>query len=296
VFSRRYLLLGLLLLPAGCNSQQSQTTSNKFPVDGIKREVSLKQPAKRVIAIGPAAVEIMFALGAEDLLVGRDDYADFPAEAKKVPIAGTYQGPNIEQCIALRPDIVIVQFEGMDKARLDEWQKKIGVPVAAIGAITVKEAGVEIQKIADWIGKSEKAKPLTLPLNESPAIKWKKSRAFIEIGRSPLFTAGPNTLVGNAVEVSGFENVAKVRGYQAYNLENLTVDAPDVYIVPTKDSREQTLRQLRANQSLSKLKCIQTGRVIVIDPDLILRPGPRLKTGISTLQKASQNLAEKPNS
>ena len=296
MLSRRYLLLVLLLFLAGCTpqqpaSQQPKTSSNKFTVDGIQREVALKQPAKRVVAIGPAAVEIMFALGSSDLLVGRDDYADFPPEAKKVAIAGTYQGPNVEQCIALHPDLVIVQFEGMDKARADEWQSKIGAPVAIVGAITVKEAGAEIQKMADWIGRSEKAKTLAAPLAKPTVVNWKKSRAFIEVGRSPLFTAGPNTLVGNAVEVSGFENVAKVRGYQAYNLENLTVDNPDVYIVPTKKSQAETLRELRANPALSKLKCVQKGDVVTVDGDLLLRPGPRLKDGLARLSRESLKLA-----
>lgn len=295
MLSRRHFLLGVSLLLAGCTPQTTATNS-KFPTDALKREVALKQPAKRVVAIGPAAVEIIFALGAGSQLVGRDDFSSFPPEAKKVAVAGTYQGPNVEQCVALKPDLVIVQFEGLEPTRVNDWQTKIGAPVGIIGAATVKDAGVEIQKIADWLGVSEKGKPMAAALEKPTPITWNKSKAFIEIGRSPLYTAGQNTLVGDVVNTSGFENVAKVRGYQAYNIENLLVDNPDVYIVTTTKSRADTIRELRANPSLSKLKCIQKGRVITVDSDLILRPGPRLKDGIAQLTSESKKLANSPQS
>lgn len=251
-----------------------------FPRDDLGREVALQAPARRVIVIGPGAIETVFALGLGKLLVGRDDYADFPPEAKSIAIAGNYQGPSVEKSVALRPDLVIVQGETYDPERAGQWQKQIGVPVAILVATDVSGVEKGMQKIAKWLGQNAKAKP----------------SAFIEIGRSPLYTAGQKTLVGDVLNWSGWKNVAQVSGYQPYGLESLLAKQPDVYIVPTKAKREVVVRQLRENAALSQLKCVRQGRIVVIDPDLVLRPGPRLKSGILQLQKEAARLASQQGS
>ena len=290
--SRRHLLCWGALFLAGCSSQTAPPTPANFPRDGAGRAVNLPTPASRVIALGPGAVETVWALGAGKKLVGRDDYADFPPETKKVEVAGNFQGPNIEKCIALRPDLVIVQGEGIELSRADEWQAKIGAPVAVIGATTVGGVREEIEKIAAWLDASpEKLKNATAHFHEN-AHFWNVS-VFIEIGRSPLYTAGQNTLVGDVVSRNGFQNIASVRGYQAYNIENLLAKPPRAYLVPTKKTKAQTLAELRAHPTLSKLEAVKKGRVVVVDPDLILRPGPRLRDGMSKLYRESRILAGK---
>lgn len=248
------------------------------PKDDLGREIALKAPAKRVIVIGPGAIETVFALGAQKSLVGRDNYADFPLAAKKVAVAGDYQGPSVEKSIALRPDLVIVQGETWDRARVEKWQSQIGAPVAALVATDVEGVQNGIGKIGKWLGSDANSR------NSGP-----RASAFIEIGRSPLYTAGRKTLVNSVLEASDWENVAQVTGYQPYGLESLLAHPPDVYIVPSKAPKNVVLQQLRENSALSRLDCVRKGHVVVIDPDLILRPGPRLKQGIAQLKAANHS-------
>lgn len=62
----------------------------------------------------------MFALGAGAQVVGRDDYATEPPVARKIAIGGSFTGPNVEQCLALHPDLIIVQGETNNGARFNE--------------------------------------------------------------------------------------------------------------------------------------------------------------------------------
>ena len=63
------LLTALMLLSAGC----AQATSL---MDMYGREVVLDASATRIVALAPSDCEILCALGAEDLLVGRGAYCD----------------------------------------------------------------------------------------------------------------------------------------------------------------------------------------------------------------------------
>lgn len=302
--------LPLFALLAGCNAKPAATppASNgaaqgaQFPSDDLDRPVNLNAPAKRVIVIGPGAVETMFAIGADEQLVGRDNYAAVPPAATTVAIAGDFQGPNVEQSVALRPDLIIVQGETYDKARVENWQTKIGVPVAVLTPRTLKMVREDIIKIGQWTGQTDQARNVAATLN-LPAPPKNGPKAFIEIGRSPLYSAGPDTLVGNVIEAAGFTNAAQIKGYQPYNIESLLANPPDVYLATSDKPKAQILAELRKSPTLSKLDCVQKGRVIVIDGDLILRPGPRLKQGIEKLRNinallnpASPKLKEaKPN-
>ena len=290
--------LPLLLLLAGCNASKPVATppaSNvavqgaQFPSDDLNRPVNLTVPAKRVVVIGPGAVETMFAIGAQKRLVGRDNYAAIPPAAKAVAIAGDFQGPNVEQSVALRPDLIIVQGETYDRTRVENWQAKIGVPVAVLTPSNLQMVREDIIKIGQWTGKTAEAGKSAATLNfPAPPTKTTANgpKAFIEIGRSPLYSAGPDTLVGNVIEAAGYVNAAKIKGYQPYNIESLLANPPDVYIATSDKPKAEIVAQLRQSPTLSKLDCVRKGRVIVIDGDLILRPGPRLKWGIEKLQES----------
>src|SRR6185436_4188567 len=49
--------------------------------DALGRDVTLAAPATRIVSLAPSNTEIVFALGAGESLVGRDDFSDYPAEA-----------------------------------------------------------------------------------------------------------------------------------------------------------------------------------------------------------------------
>lgn len=241
--------------------------------------------------IGPGGVETMFALGAQSQLVGRDDYAVFPPAAKKIAVGGNYQGPNAEQCLALQPDLVVVQGETSNKARFDDWQKKIGVPVAALTTTNFSSLAGDFRKLGAWIGKTKEADALAKKFDFSAPKS--KGTALVQTGDSAGWIAGKGTLVSDTVAHAGFKNIADelgIDGYKQINFESLLVHPPDVLVVPSGKPKEQILASLRANPALAKLPCVQQGRVLSVDSDYLLRPGPRLLQGVSELKKQSNSL------
>lgn len=227
----------------------------------------------------------MFAIGAGTQLVGKDDYANYPAEAKKVAVGGNYQGPNIEQCVALRPDLVIVAEETSNVSRFNEWQKKIGVPVAALTGTNFKALAADFRKLGAWVGKTTEAEALAKQF-EIPLPKV-IATALVQTGDSPGWIAGKGTLVADAVRHAGFSNIAdtlNIDGYKEINFESLLVHPPDVIVIPSDKPKPQVLAGLRANAALSKLPCVEKGRILVVSGDLLLQPRPRLLQGVKQLQ------------
>ena len=267
-------------------------TAFTSPVDDLGRPVPLAAPAKRVVCIGPGATETIFALGAGGQLVGRDQFSDFPAGVNRIPIAGDFTGPYAEQVVALRADLIVVQGETFDAGRADLWARQCNAPVAILAPRTLPGLETDFRKLGAWLGRADQARALAAGFSDALPRAKPRLAAFIEVERTPLMTAGLGTFLNDAVS-RVFINVAvrdyQLRGYQAFNLENLIASQPGIYVVPSFPGSgaalSGTLRQLRSNPVLSKLKCVQSGRVIVIDGDFIERPGPRLAQGIALLAR-----------
>ncbi|MEO6908288.1 MAG: ABC transporter substrate-binding protein, partial [Abditibacteriaceae bacterium] len=228
-------------------------------------------------------------------LVGRDQISNYPPAALKIPIIGNYTGPFYEKIIAAHPDLLIMQGETWNNvARLNEISQKIGAPVTALTATNLKDVSADIRKIGGWLGVQDKAEQLASPIDALvKAAPRQRATAFVEISRSPLWAAGSDTLVGDAVNLSGFKNVADVTGYMQFSMESLLVLNPDVYIVPADHpDPAKVLSSLQHDPQLGKLPAIKAGHVIVIDGDLLLRPSTRLEQGIAILRKAAQKYSK----
>ena len=69
--------------------------------DMMGREVTLDAPASKVVALSAGECEIVYALGAGELVVGRGEYCDYPAEVFDVASVKSGSETNIEEIVAL---------------------------------------------------------------------------------------------------------------------------------------------------------------------------------------------------
>ncbi len=87
-----YVLLAVLALVACGPAVPPNDAAGLTLTDGLGRQVQLESPAQRVVSLAPSNTEILFALGAGDKVVGRDEFSDYPAEAKAIAIGGRLDG------------------------------------------------------------------------------------------------------------------------------------------------------------------------------------------------------------
>ena len=108
---RKTLFLTLLVamtLAACAPALPSNDAAGLTLTDGLGRTVTLASAAQRVVSLAPSNTEILFALGAGDKVVGRDEFSDYPEEAKAIESVGGSMGEySLEAIVALKPDLVL---------------------------------------------------------------------------------------------------------------------------------------------------------------------------------------------
>ena len=281
--TRKYLSLMLALLMI-----LGMTAALAEPVtDMADREVTLKEPAKRVVALTAGDVEILYAIGAGNTLVGRGEYCNYPAEVLEVPSVQSGMETNLEQIIALKPDLVIMAKMAQPKEQADALVEA-GIPVAVTDAADIAGTYKAIELIGTLTGKQEQAAAVVADmqirfdaLREKVAGAQAEQTVYFEVSplQYGLWTAGQNTFMQEIAQVLGLKNAFEdVSGWAEVSQEQVLARDPD-YIVtvamyfgegPTPEE------EIVARAGWDKLKAVQNNHVILLDSDEISRPGPRL--------------------
>ena len=105
--------------------------------------------------------------------------------------------------------------------------------------------------------------------------------AFVEIGQNPLYTVGAGTLIDELLTLGGGTNVVKEPSYVAYSPEQLIAADPTVYLA-TKGSMSDP-SALKTRAGFENLAAVKSGRIVILDDNLVSRPGPRVVEGLKLI-------------
>lgn len=269
----KVLTLCVLLVACGGSEQKTQGIT-----DDHGRVVDVPVAPKRVVSTSPAVTEILFAIGAQDLLVGRTDFCTYPPEAQNIPSIGGISNLNIESILARKPDLII-SGSMVDKKITDQLDK-MGKPiVCVVGENRFDNLFTNIKKIGHLVGKDKEADSLNALLHERlssldiPANTARRTPTVYYVvgyGAGGNFTAGGNTFINDIIRMAGGRNIAEnIEGW-SYSMEALMKEDPDFIIVRREDSA--AFCTLRPYTSLSAVK---QGRVIGIESSTIDLQVPR---------------------
>ena len=88
-------------------------------------------PATRIVSVGGAITEIIYALGEQDRLVARDVTSNFPAQARELPDVGYIRRLSPEGILSVNPDLIIAQ-EGAGPPETIELLNEAQIPMVEI--------------------------------------------------------------------------------------------------------------------------------------------------------------------
>ena len=300
--ARRFALVAACALAlvalAGCTApaekpaaETPKVVAATFPVtitDDASRTVTIKAEPQRIVSLAPANTEIAFALGLGDKVVGVTTYDDYPAEVTKITKIGDFTTPNIEAIAAAKPDLILattgVQADVLAKL------EALGATVIALdpqnlagvySAIerTGKATGAISQAAALVDGMKVDVDAITASVEGTEPVS-----AFVEIAQNPLYTAGTGTLLDELITLAGGTNVVTQPSWVAYSAEQVVKDNPTVYMA-TKGSMSDPA-QLSQRAGFKELSAVKNGRVVILDDNLVSRPGPRVVEGLKEIAAA----------
>lgn len=256
---------------------------------------------ERVITIGGALTETVYALGAKDLIVGSDTTSYYPPMAEKLPKVGYQRALSAEGILSLSPDLVILTEEAGPPPVLRQLESaKIEILTLKAGR-SLEDVKTNIQQIAEALNREETGAALiqkidaeSRKLTDSIATaKYKKRVMFIlqHGGGSPL-VAGKGTAADSIIALSGAANVVEdYDGYKPLSPEAAVALKPEVILI-TKRGLEQAggKESLLNVPGISLTPAGRHGHVIAMDALLMLGFGPRAAQAASVLSKAYEDL------
>jgi iron complex transport system substrate-binding protein len=295
----RKILFGLLTLTlalAACTPATEPASSGMTFTDGLGRTVTLPGPAQKIVSMAPSNTEILFAIGAGPQVVGRDEFSDYPAEAKALPSIGGSMGQySYEQVAALKPDLVLAS--GINTPEQVKALEDLGITVFYLGnPSTLEEMYANLELVAQLTGRETDAAALVeslkarvkavdekvAPLSYAPVV-------FYEIDASDPnkpYTTGPGTFIDLLIARAGGMNLPGLTdAYPQVSLEQIVLADPAVILLG--DAFYGTTPEIvAARPGWSEIAAVKENRVLPFDDNLVSRPGPRLVDGLEALAQA----------
>ena len=296
---RKILLVTLLILLAACAPQAPATpapveTTLTF-TDGLGREVTLDGPAQRIVSIAPSNTEILFAIGAGDQVVGRDQLSDFPEAAKNVTDIGpAFEALNTELIVSLQPDLVLAAE--INTPEQVKQLEDLGLTVYYLkNPLTLEEMYGNLEIVAQLTGHEQEAAALIESLkarvaavDEKIAPLSSRPNVFYELDATDPakpFTAGKGTFIDQLIDRAGGHNIASdLEGYPQISLEQV-VAADPAFIILGDARYGVTPESIAQRPGWENLTAVKNGQVLPFNDDLVSRPGPRLVDALEELAK-----------
>ena len=266
-----------------------EPTEEVYPltlVDGMDRDVVLLGPAQRIVSIAPSNTEILFAIGAGDQIVGRDEVSDYPPEALAIAsIGSTYGELNTEAILALEPDLVLAAT--ITSPEQVQTLEVLGIPVFLLANPEDFSGLLENIKIVGILtGHEAEAEAIAAGLDERIEAVTQKAAAaelvsvFYEVdGTDPTapWTTGAGTFQDVLIGLVGGENIAvDIAGWGQMSLEEIVTRDPQVVIFGEGPWVPTTIESYSERSGWGEIAAVVDGRVYGIDTNWVDRPGPRL--------------------
>ena len=268
-------------------------TSGIETVDMMGREIKLAEPATRVVALSAADCEILYAIGAGDLLVGRGEFCDYPAEVLDVPAVQSGMETNIEQIIALAPQVLFMSAMAQTEDQVKQLEAA-GIQCIVSDAKDINGVYQAITLIGAITGRDEDA--FNVVTNMEATLSELSVRAGELQGKSVYFevsplqyglwTAGKGTFMDEVATMLGLTNVfADMTGWAEVSEEQVLKANPDVIVTIAMYFGEG---QTPAEEILSRpgwqdVTAVKNGDILSLPNNELSRPGPRIADGATAL-------------
>ncbi|MBO1520360.1 cobalamin-binding protein [Oceanisphaera sp. DM8] len=238
--------------------------------------------AERIISLAPHITEMLFAIGAGQQVVAVDKASDYPTQAKDLPKVANYRSLNMEQLLALEPDLVVVW--GSAQQQMVQPLAQLGIPIFYSDPATFAKLNEELNQLGALTGHASQAAEVAAryqqQIDELTQAYQDASpvTVFYQIASTPLMSANASTWMGQAINLCGGINIMADSPAPYPQLSPEQVLAHNPQVIMAKSTEE-----LAHWQQWPALRAVENQHLLTIDAQLMHRFTPRTPQGIRQL-------------
>ena len=285
-----FLLFTCFLL-TNCKSENTSlptsVAATREITDDLNRRVRLPEQVTRAVSLAPNLTEITFAVGAGERLVGVTSYCDYPAEAQKIQKIGDTLTPNIENIIALKPQIVLVSTA----SQMENFARTLdaqGIAYFVTNPNSLDDIYKTIYQIGEIFGENEQANQTVDEMKRRVADVEARTasvtgvKVFVQIDKNSLYTVGRDSFMTDLIRRAGGESLTKdmATAYPKISKETALALNPERIILSESENNREP------NEVFVNSPAVKNGKVFSVNADLLSRPGPRIVDGLEKIARA----------
>jgi iron complex transport system substrate-binding protein len=204
---RSALILSFLIAGSGHAADSARQLR-----DDAGDTISIGSAPCRIVSLAPGTTAMLFAAGAGHCVIGTIAHSDEPAEAARVPLVGDAETLDFEQLIGLRPTVVVVAVDVVQRVRIDRI-RALGIPVYQVHVTRLAQMPESLRRLGQLAGTetvaNRKADELATEL-AALDVRYRdreKVRVLYQIWDRPIYTIGGRHVITDALTLCGAENV-----------------------------------------------------------------------------------------
>jgi len=264
---------------------------------GTASSAVAQDKAERVLSIGGAVTEIIYALGEEDRLIGRDSTSSYPEAALELPDVGYMRALAPEGVLSIKPDLILAR-EGSGPPEAVEVIRSAGIPFVDVPEkFTAEGIGDAVDAVAGALGVEEKGEALHAEISAQmtqlaetvSGIDEKKRVLFIlSMQGGRIMASGTGTAANGIIELAGADNaIVDFEGYKQLTDEAIITIDPDAILMMDRDGELDTPPEtVFAHPAVATTKAGKDRALIRMNGLYLLGFGPRTASAALDLAKA----------
>ena len=268
------LALGSLSWTLGCTPKQKEEP----------------RPKEGIVSLAPNVTEMLFALNLGNRVVGVTTACNYPPEVSQLKSMGGFMTPHFEAIMGSGATWVVAMEGGVPEKDLSRL-RSAGKNVLLLKDKTVEDVLSSMEALGAQLGVTDAGKKLRVAIEKelapTPFGKVEgQPKVMLVISKDPLMVAGPDTFVGELMVIAGLKNAveASTVSYPAWDREAVLQANPDWIIMACMDETPEG--QDTQWNHLKSVEAVQKKQIRMVNPDWVLRPGPRMGKGVRALREA----------
>jgi iron complex transport system substrate-binding protein len=233
----------------------------------------------RVVSLAPGTTAMLYAAGAGSCLIGTIAHSREPAEAANLPVIGDAETLDFEQLLAMRPSVVVVAVDVVQRMRIDRI-RSLGIPVYQVHVTRLAGMPESLRRLGELTGTGPAADAAADALEaELSTLRSRYERraplrVLYQIWDQPIYTVGGKHVITDALRLCGATNIFDELATAAPAITHEAVLERDPQLILASAPPDSARRWLQEWRRFASISAVRNDKLVAYSDERIDRMGP----------------------